>query len=273
MPHLLLFGPGYCGRAIANALVAEGWEVTPVRRATPHAEVRAAIGRASHVLSTVPPEGGADQVLAAHGAALAASGAWLGYLSSTGVYGDAGGAWLDESAPLEGRRVERIAADRAWGALGARVLRLAGIYGPGRSVLERIAGGRAHRIDLPGHVFSRVHRDDIVSGVRAAIAHGPAGAYNLSDDLPASQNLLVEEACRLLGLSPPPLLAPDDAALSPATRAYYGESRRVAAGKAHRLLGWRPHYPSFREGLRAVIASASPATASSAPAAASPLQR
>jgi nucleoside-diphosphate-sugar epimerase len=251
---------------------ARGWTVTTVGRTTPAEEAAAALATASHVLSTVPPQEGADPVLAAHGPTLAASGAWLGYLSSTGVYGDAGGAWVDEAAPLRGRRGGRIEADRAWCVLGARVLRLPGIYGPGRSMLERVAEGKAHRVDVAGQVFSRVHRDDIVSGVRAAMA-GPPGAYNLADDEPAAQNAVVEEACRLLGAVAPPIRALDDAGLSPMARAFYAENRRVAAGRAHRLLGWRPAYPTYREGLRALMASASPATASAAPTPAATLQR
>src|SRR5690606_21171519 len=127
-------------------------------------------------------------------------------LSSTGVYGDTGGAWVDETAGSGGRRKPRVKADAAWLARGARVFRLPGIYGPGRSALDRVAEGRAHRIDLPEQVFSRIHVDDIASGVLAGFG-GPPGAYNLADDLPASQNAVIEEACRLLGLAPPPLLS------------------------------------------------------------------
>lgn len=273
MPHLLLFGPGYVGQHLADTMQAAGWRVTPVRRATPAAEVHAALAEASHILSTVPPQDAVDPVLAAYGPGLAGAGRWLGYLSSTGVYGDAGGAWVDETAPLRGRRGGRVAADQAWLALGARVFRLPGIYGPGRSMLERVAEGRAHRIDLPHQVFSRIHRDDIVAGVRMAIAHGPPGAYNLADEEPAAQNAVVEEACRLLGHAPPPVLPLDGAGLSPMALAFYAENRRVAAGKARRLLGWQPLFPTYRAGLRALMASARPATASAAPAAAAPLQR
>jgi nucleoside-diphosphate-sugar epimerase len=234
------------------------------------AAVTAAIAGASHIVSSVPPEGEADPVLAAYGPVLAASDAWVGYLSSTGVYGDAGGAWVDEGAPTGGRRGARTAADAAWLATGARVFRLPGIYGPGRSALERVAEGRAHRIDLPDQVFSRVHVEDIVSGVIAGFAASP-GAYNLADDLPTSQNAVMEFAARLLGRDPPPFVALD--ALSPAARAFYGENRRVANGKAKRVLGWRPLYPDYRAGLRALNAMISPTIASAAPAPASSDQR
>jgi nucleoside-diphosphate-sugar epimerase len=212
-----------------------------------------------------------DPVLDGYGAALA--GKALSYLSSTGVYGDTGGAWVDESAPIgTGRRTARAEADSAWLARDARVYRLPGIYGPGRSVFERIAEGRAHRIDLPGQVFSRVHVADIASGVLAGL-EAPPGAYNLADDLPCSQNTLVEEASRLLGRTPPPLLSIEEAQLSAMARGFYAENRRVANGKAKRGLGWSPRYPDYASGLRALSATTSPAIARPAPSAASSDQR
>ena len=273
MSHLVLFGPGYAGSRMVAAAAARGWAVTSFGRGASAEEVGAALASATHILSSVAPEEGVDRVLEAHGERIARSGAWIGYLSSTGVYGDAGGAWVDESAPLLGRRSGRIAADRQWLALGARVLRLPGIYGPGRSALDRVDAGAAHRIDLPDQVFSRIHVDDIVSATLAAMRGGPAGAYNIADDLPASQNAVIEEACALLGRTPPPLLALDDAALSPMARAFYAENRRVGNGKARRLLGWRPAYPDYRAGLRALIATTSPTSTIPPPATASTDQR
>ena len=165
-------------------------------------------------------------------------------------------AWVDESAPIgTGRRTARSEADAAWLARGARVLRLPGIYGPGRSALDRVRAGRAQRIDLPDQVFSRVHVDDIVAGALLAL-DAPAGAYNLADDLPCSQNTVIEEASRLLGLAPPPLQSLDTAQLSPQARAFYAENRRVANGKAKRVLGWSPRFSSYREGLAALLATA-----------------
>ena len=164
---------------------------------------------------------------------------------------------MDETAPTgTGRRTARAECDAQWLALGARVFRLPGIYGPGRSALDRVREGKAHRIDLPGQVFSRVHVGDIVSGVLAALDAGkdaPPGAYNLSDDFPCSQNQVIEEACRLLGLPQPPLLSLEEARLSPMARAFYAENRRVANGKAKRVLGWRPRCRTYREGLRAIL--------------------
>ena len=254
MSSLLIFGMGYTARAIAAAL--PGWRIAGTTRdgrdgtamfADTDAVHRALAG-ATHVLSSVPPEGDIDPVLDRYGDALA--GRWLGYLSSTGVYGDAGGAWVDETAPTgTGRRSARTAADAAWLARGARVFRLPGIYGPGRSALERVASGRAHRADLPDQIFSRVHVDDIAAGVIAAFV-APAGAYNLSDDHPASQNAVNECAAALLGIPPPPFV--DLASLSPMARGFYAENRRVANAKAKRVLGWAPRYPDFRSGLRAL---------------------
>lgn len=263
MGTMFIFGIGYTASRIAAALEARGWSVGGTGSggnvAFDHAAaVREALDRASHVLSSVPPDraSGADPVLAEYGEWLEGGGRWTGYLSSTGVYGDTGGAWVDESAPTgAGRRTARAAADREWLARGARVLRLPGIYGPGRSALDRVRAGKAHRIDLgpgaPQQVFSRVHVDDIVTGAIAALG-APAGAYNLADDCPASQNAVVEEACRLLGRAPPPLLTIEQAGLSPMARGFYAENRRIANGKARRVLGWQPRYPTFREGLAAL---------------------
>lgn len=264
MPHLLILGMGYTGSRLAGRLRGEGWRVTGVCR-TADAErlafdderaVRAAIAGASHILSSVPPEGDADPVLTRYGAAIAAAPAlWTGYLSSTGVYGDAAGAWVDEASPTgSGRRTARVAADAGWGALrpDMRRFRLPGIYGPDRSALDRVREGKAHRIALAGQLFSRAHVDDIVAGVIASF-DGPAGVYNLADDLPCAQNDVIEAACDMLGLSWPPLQTMEEATLSPMARGFYAENRRVANGRAKRLLGWAPRYPTYREGLRACL--------------------
>lgn len=259
MPRMFIFGLGYSAGFIARALAARGWEVISTGQEgtlsfDDEGSVRMALADSSHVLSSVPPGGeGSDPVLERYGDALARP--WLGYLSSTGVYGDTGGAWVDETAPVGGgRRSARAEADGEWLARGARVFRLPGIYGPGRSALDRVRAGKAHRIDLPGQVFSRIHVADIAAGVLAALG-APAGAYNLADDLPCDQNAVIEEASRLLGLAPPPLLTLEQARLSPMARAFYAENRRVANGKARRVLGWAPRHPTYREGLRAISAA------------------
>jgi nucleoside-diphosphate-sugar epimerase len=259
MRRIFIFGLGYTAAHAATALAGQGWEVVSTGRAgtlrfDDSGSVRIALADSSHVLSSVPPDGtGCDPVLEAYGDAL--NGKTLLYLSSTGVYGDTGGAWVDESAPTgTGRRTARAEADREWLARGTRVLRLPGIYGPGRSALERVEAGAAHRIDLADQIFSRVHVDDIISGCLKAL-DAPAGAYNLADDLPSSQNAVIEEACRLLGREPPPLQSMDDAGLSPMARAFYAENRRVANRKAKRVLGWHPRYPTYRDGLAALFAA------------------
>lgn len=261
--RLFIFGIGYTAGRLAARLRREGWAVEATGSAgtlafDDAAGVLSALGRASHVLSSVPPDAssGADSVLVRYGAALAAARpAWVGYLSSTGVYGDTGGAWVDEGAPIgTGRRQARAEADRDWQALrlDMRVFRLPGIYGPGRSALERVKSGRARRVDLPGQVFSRVHVDDIVSGVVASF-DGPPGVYNLADDLPCAQNRVTEAAAELLGMEPPPVQSMDDVELSREARLFYAENRRVANGRAKRLLGWAPFYPDYRAGLRACL--------------------
>lgn len=264
MLHMLILGMGYSASRLAARLRAEGWQVTGVRRRADaqaiafddEPAVRAAIAGATHILSSVPPEGEEDPVLTRYGAAIAAAPAlWVGYLSSTGVYGDAAGAWVDEASPVgQGRRTARARADLAWGALrpDVRRFRLPGIYGPGRSALDRVRAGKAHRIALPGQIFSRVHVDDIVGGIIAAF-DGPPGAYNLADDRPCAQNDVIATACELLGQPLPPLLSLEQADLSPQALAFYAENRRVANGRARRLLSWKPLYPTHVEGLRACL--------------------
>ena len=284
MATLLIFGMGYTASHIADRLRSNGWTVIGTRRRAGRDTiqfedadaVRKALASATHILSSVPPFGTVDPVIVHYGDLLRAAPArWIGYISSTGVYGDTGGAWVDETAPVgSGRRTARAEADLAWQGLrdDVRIFRLPGIYGPGRSALERVAEGKAHRIALPDQVFSRVHVDDIVSGVIAGF-DGPAGVYNLADDAPCGQNDVIAYAAALLGLPPPPLQTMDEAALSPMARGFYAENRRVANGKAKRLLGWRPIYPTYREGLRALSATTRPIITNADPAAASKDQR
>ena len=258
MQRLFIFGLGYTAARLAAAMEARGWEVISTGSAgtlrfDDADNVRLALADTDQVLSSVPPGADGDPVLQAYGADL--TGKPLTYLSSTGVYGDTQGAWVDESAAVgTGRRTARAEADGEWLARGARVLRLPGIYGPSRSALERVEEGKAHRVDIADQVFSRVHVDDIVSAAVLAL-EAPAGAYNVSDDLPCSQNEVIEHACALLGLPRPPLQSLDEAGLSPMARAFYAENRRVANGQAKRVLGWQPRYPTYREGLAALLAA------------------
>ena len=278
---MLIFGMGYTATRLAATLRADGWLVTGTRRMSggdaiafdDEVAVLTAMETATHILSSVPPmsEGG-DPVLLIYGAAIAArADLWIGYLSSTGVYGDTGGAWVDESAAVgEGRRTARAEDDLAWQALrqDVHVFRLPGIYGPGRSALERVAEGKAHRIDMPDQIFSRVHVDDIVAAVMAAF-DGPAGVYNIADDMPAPQNDVIEYACDLLRHDWPPLLSIEAAGLSPMARGFYAENRRIANIKAKRLLNWLPRYANYRLGLGACIATMRPSIAKPPPASAS----
>ena len=281
---MLIFGMGYTATRLADTLRADGWLVTGTRRMSDgeaiafddQAAVLTALETATHLLSSVPPmaEGG-DPVLQKYGAAIAASAArrptWIGYLSSTGVYGDTGGAWVDESAPIgSGRRTARADADLAWQALrdDVCVFRLPGIYGPGRSALERVEEGKAHRIDMPDQIFSRVHVDDIVAAVIAAF-DGRAGVYNIADDMPAPQNDVITYACDLLHRDWPPLQSIAEAGLSLMARGFYAENRRVANDKAKRLLNWVPQYPDYRLGLGACMATTKPSIANAPPASAS----
>ena len=264
MTQLLIFGLGYTAKRIKAAVEERGWSVDATGSDgnidfDDRDAVLSALDKASHVISSVPPDRSSslDPVLSTYGRDF--SRAWYGYLSSTGVYGDQQGAWVDETTPTiaetgEGRRNARADADALWVKLGARVFRLPGIYGPGRSALDRVREGKARRIDLPGQVFSRIHVDDIVSGVVAALtSDAPEGAYNLGDDLPASGNAVTEYACQLLGIEPPPLETLEEANLSEMARGFYAENRRVANGKAKRLLGWEPRYPTYVEGLSSLL--------------------
>ncbi len=261
MTKLLIFGLGYTSAHLSRRLDARGWEVSGTTRDGRGGTIRfddesavlAALRGASHVLSSVPPDkDGRDPVLDLYGEAIALSPLeWVGYLSSTGVYGDAGGAWVDESAPILGRRGGRNLADAAWLGLrgDVRLFRLPGIYGPGRSALDRVRESKAHRVDLPDQVFSRVHVDDIAGAIIASFGNDATGAFNIADDLPCSQNRVIEAAAEMLGLPHPPMIAMDDPSLSPMARAFYAENRRVANGRAKRLLGWRPKFADFQSGL------------------------
>lgn len=285
--RLFIFGLGYTALRFAQAMQAEGWSVAgtvrdaakAARLARQGIDVHVFDGTApmkhavsvlrpmTHVLASVPPAGGGgdeavDPVLRHHGRDLIKMRKleWVGYLSSTGVYGDAQGAWVSESSPIGlGRRAERAEADLAWQVFGlaglpVHIFRLPGIYGPGRNALTRARAGNLTRIDLPGHVFSRIHVDDIVATLKASIARPDPGAiYNVADDEPASGADVADHACALLGIDPPPLQSLDAAGLSPRARAFYDECRRVANDRIKEDLGVTLLYPTYREGLAACL--------------------
>ncbi|WP_159996602.1 SDR family NAD(P)-dependent oxidoreductase [Roseomonas sp. 18066] len=281
--RLVILGLGFAGRAVARAAVAAGWTVAGTMRAPvaaaamPGVELLAfdaagpAIRQATHLLVTAGPEAlGHDPVLAAHAAAVAAAPAlrWVGYLSTTGVYGDRGGGWVDEAtppAPGQERSRRRLAAEAEWRALAARrglaldLFRTAGIYGPGRSALDEVRAGRARRVDKPGHHFARIHVEDIAAAVLAAAARPAAGArvLHLADNEPAANAAVVAEAARLLGAPLPPLVPFETAlaAMSPMGASFWAENRRVASRVTQAALGLAWRYPSYREGLAAILAT------------------
>ena len=280
--RLLVFGLGYTGTAIALAAAADGYAVTVTSRqpspealagaaVIPFDSAEAAIAAATHVVATAAPDAGGDPVLARYGVAMAAAPhlRWIGYLSSTGVYGDRGGAWVDEAsppAPTSRRAMARRAAEEAWETAAAArgtpvdIIRLAGIYGPGRSPFDDLRTGRARRIDKPGHAFGRIHRADIAEGVLAAMrqAGGLAGTrvLNFNDDLPAEPAVVVEAAARLLGVAPPPLVpfAEAEAGMTTMGRSFWAESRRVGSAGTQAALGRTWRFPTFREGLTDILA-------------------
>ena len=276
MAKLLIFGAGYCGLAIAKLAAQAGYEVQVTSRGAnasagvtiiPFDSAAPAIGAATHIVSTAAPSEAGDPVLARWGDALAASPAeWFGYLSTTGVYGDRQGGWVDEASevrPGADRSRRRVAAEKAWAAYAhgrpLDLIRLAGIYGPGRSALDEVRSGHARRVIKPGHAFGRIHRDDIAAGVVAAMAHPPAGTrvLNFSDDEPAESAAVLTEAARLLGVAPPPEMdfAMAWNGMSAMGRSFWAENRKVANTVTKAALGLNWQYPSYREGLRSIMAA------------------
>ena len=218
----------------------------------------------THLLSSVPPDASGDPVIDAHRAeidAIAPQLAWVGYLSTTGVYGDRAGGWVDETSALEpsgerGRR--RLAAEKDWLGLPqpAHLFRLAGIYGPGSSALDSVRESRARRVIKPGQVFSRIHVEDIAQVVEASIARpNPGAAYNLCDDDPAAPAEVITFACELLHVAPPPEVPFEQADLSPMARSFYDDNKRVSNARIKAELGVALRYPSYRDGLPAILAA------------------
>ena len=279
--RLFVFGLGYSALALARALQAVGWRIagttrSPEKRAEliatgieahlferdrPLEDAASALAGTTHLLSSIPPDEAGDPVLEVHGADLVRCRrlAWAGYLSTTGVYGDRGGDWVDEATPVApsmARSRRRVAAEGHWLASGlpVHVFRLAGIYGPGRSALDALRAGSARRIVKPGQTFGRIHVDDIVQVLRASIARpNPGAIYNLADDLPAAPDEVVVHAASLLGVPPPPAIPFEQAALSPMAQSFYRDHRRVANARIKHELGVVLRYPTYREGLRAIL--------------------
>ncbi len=283
--RLFVFGYGYAARALAVRLQGRGWGVAgtirrPAERARLEAmgvtpvpvgnrrEMERAVHEAGGILVTAPPDAEGCPGLRSLVPAMARVGAfpdWIGYLSTTGVYGDRRGGWVSEQSALAAQSLEgarRVGAERDWLEVGrgmgltVTVFRLPGIYGPGRSAFDRLRASEARRIVAPGQVFSRIHVADLAAGLEASIARPRAGGiYNLCDDEPAANSDVLAYAARLLGLPPPPEVPLADAGLSPLAQRFYAESKRVSNARAKAELGWRPAWPTYREGLAAILAA------------------
>ncbi len=281
---LFCFGFGYTARVLARRLAAEGWTVGGTCRTVDKAAAlraagfpievfdrdhplsREAFDGVTHLLVSVPPDADGDPVLAMHGEDIAGIEGlcWLGYLSTTGVYGDRGGGWVDETAALSpsgerGRR--RVAAEAGWLDLCRRrsvpvhIFRLAAIYGPGRSPFEALRAGTAKRIDKPGQVFSRIHVEDLAHVLAASISRSRPGAvYNVCDNDPAAPEAVVAYAAGLLGMPAPPLVRFEAAELSPMARSFYDDNKRVSNRLLESELGVTLRYPDYRAGLAAILA-------------------
>ena len=249
-----------------RALAAAGVDAVPFAREAPLADAPRLLADATHVLLSIPPDPDGDPVLACHGADIAAAGSveWIGYLSTTGVYGDSGGAWVDEStapAPSGARGRRRLAAEKGWLALGASDTAFPpmssgwpGSTGPDATRWPAVRRGEARRIEKPGQVFSRIHVADIACVLAASIARPRAGAiYNVCDDEPAPAAEVVAHACTLLGVAPPPFTPLDEAALSPLARSFHADNRRVANDRIKSELGVDLRFPHYRAGLAALL--------------------
>ena len=285
MSHLFCFGLGYSASVLAARLGAQGWTISGTSRDVGGVAALSARGfrgmlfdgtsasgliadelqRATHVLLSIPPDASGDPALRWHGDDMAASLSlhWIGYFSTVGVYGDSAGAWVDEDTearPGSERGQRRLDAERAWLSLGedsrkaAVMFRLPGIYGPGRSTIDDVKAGTARRLIKPGQVFNRIHVDDIASAVQASMGRSTTNRiYNVTDDLPSPPQDVVAYAAQLLGAPIPPDIEFATAAVSAMGRSFYSESKRVSNARMKRELGVTLAYPSYREGLRAIV--------------------
>lgn len=279
MTHLLSFGHGYSARALTRLLLPQGWTVTGTTRSTDKAEtlrtagtqpvvwpggdVTPALDKATHILISASPDEDGDPVLRELRDQIAQRRAqfdWVGYLSTTGVYGDHAGGWVDENTPLTPstkRGQMRVAAESAWQALDLplHIFRLAGIYGPGRGPFAKVRNGTARRIIKEGQVFSRIHVDDIAQVLAASIARpNPGAVYNLCDDDPAPPEDVIAYAAELLGLPIPEAEPFDQAEMTPMARSFYAESKKVRNDRIKEEMGVNLLYPDYRSGLQSLLA-------------------
>ena len=280
MNHLLCFGFGFSARAFAARLDRREWKISATSRdvaGIAEIEARGFHGLAfdnklriapdiTHLLISAPPGEHGDPVLQLFQdqlQRLSKSLQWVGYLSTTGVYGDRGGDWVDEESPLEPNTVRgqrRLEAERSWLTLHSEfglpvhLFRLAGIYGPGRNQLLNVRDGNAKRIIKPGQIFSRIHVEDIAGVLAASIAKPhPGRAYNVCDNEPCPPQEVVEYAANLLGLPLPPEIPFEQAELSPMAKSFYADSKRVSNRRIKTELGYKLIYPTYREGLTALL--------------------
>lgn len=277
---ILIFGHGYTAAYLTRLAIARGWRVTGTTRNHPErvsaagaeallwpgqeSEVRSAIARADVILASAAPTDEGDPVLAAFAEDLSrARPQWLGYLSTTGVYGDRNGGWVDEQSetdPSTARGRARVQAERAWQALAAKhdlplhVFRLAGIYGPGRGPFAKLRGGTARRIIKPGQVFSRIHVEDIAQVLMASIdAPSPGAVYNLCDDNPAPPQDIIAHAAQMLDMPVPPAIDFEEAEMGAMARSFYSDSKRVSNDRIKRELGITLKYPDYHSALAAIL--------------------
>ncbi|MEQ8602233.1 MAG: SDR family oxidoreductase [Marivibrio sp.] len=283
--RLFIFGYGFSAAAFARRMRARGFEIAATCRSAekkarleadgieahlfdgtaPIAAAERTLARASHLLSSVPPDSEGDPVLRHHIAAIRAAAPfeWIGYLSTTGVYGDRDGDWVSEDSartPTGARGARRVQAEDAWFSLAdagpVMSFRLAGIYGPGRSALDTVRQGKARRIVKPGQVFSRIHMEDIARVLEASVDRPHDGAaYNVCDDEAAPPQDVIAHACELLGETPPPEIPFDEAELSDMAKSFYRDNKRVRNDRIKRELGVALAFPTYREGLGAQLAA------------------
>ncbi len=278
---LLCLGFGYCAASLTDLWRGQGGEAIATSRQVAAGstsdriqfngdetlDVARAIASATHILISIPPDERGDPVLDRLSLRIAEARRlhWLGYLSTTGVYGDRAGAWVDETAalrPASARSRRRAQVEQAWlnlwreRGVPAHIFRLAGIYGPGRSALDQLQAGTARRIEKPGQLFSRIHVEDVAASLMASIGRPrPGSIYNVADDLPAAASHVVAHAASLLGMAPPPSEDFASATLTPMLREFYSECRRVANDRIKRELGVALRYPNYRIGLAAIAAA------------------
>lgn len=288
MPHLLFLGYGYCARVLARQLHEEGWQLSGTSRSAERLAAleadhvrpwqlspdrpldREAFRSVTHALISIPPDEKGDLVARLHGEEVAQSKSlsWLGLLSTTGVYGDHGGAWVTEDSPLQpsnDRSAQRVLAESQWldlwreRGVPAHIFRVAGIYGPGRNPLDQVRAGKATRIVRRDLALGRIHVADIAGILRASMSAPRAGAvYNVVDDLPVPPQDITTYACELLGVAPPPEISYERAEMPPLMREFYSDLKLVSNARIKQELGYQLRYPTYRDGLRDLLGAQLP---------------